>query len=110
METVDKNSKESSTADNLKAYRGARVLWPPECPDDMLDVVISEARRLLDENDVDSDGAVIVESLKKFMDQRFEPYWHVVCGRHFGCYAIHQSRRFIYFYLDNIAFLLYKGS
>ena len=109
METIETKAKEVSTADNLKFYKGARVLWPPECSDDMLDVALEQARKLLEENDIDTDGAKIAEQMKKFMDEKYEPYWHIVCGRHFGCYAIHHSRQFIYFYIDNIAFLLYKS-
>lgn len=43
------------------------------------------------------------------MDRTYEPYWHVICGRNFGCYAIHEKRSFLFFYLGNIAFLMYKG-
>jgi dynein light chain LC8-type len=47
--------------------------------------------------------------LKKHMDQTFGPYWHVVCGKNFGCYAIHNSRCFIFFYIESVAYLFYKS-
>ena len=106
---VEPEAKEVNPTDNLKLYRGARVLWPPESPDDMLNEALEQARKLLEENDIDCDGAKIAEQMKKFMDEKYEPYWHIVCGRHFGCYAIHESRRFLYFYIEGIAFLLYKS-
>lgn len=106
---VDKNEKQVNTSDNLRQYKGARVLWPPACPDDILDQALIKARVLLDQYDIDTDGAQVAEQFKKFMDSEYEPYWHVVCGRNFGCYAIHTAQRFLYFYVDNIAFLLYKS-
>jgi dynein light chain LC8-type len=106
----DKNEKEVNTSENLKFYRGARVFWPPDCPDDILDAAIAKARRLLAERpDPDEAGLQIATEFKKYMDSTYEPYWHVVCGRHFGCYAVHTAKRFIYFYIDNMAFLLYKS-
>lgn len=101
--------KEVNTTDSLRVYKNARVLWPIDVPDDILDAVINEATTLLMNMNIDSQGLAIAEHLKKFMDERYEPFWHVVCGKHFGCYAIHENKRFIYFYLDNVAFMFYKS-
>lgn len=44
------------------------------------------------------------------MDSKYKPYWHVVCGKNFGCYAIHESRNFIFFKLpEGVSFMLYKA-
>ena len=102
-------TKEVNTTDSLRYYKNARVLWPLDIPDDVLDATINEANSLLMVMNVDSQGQIIAELLKKFMDEKFEPFWHVVCGKHFGCYAIHENKRFIYFYLDNVAFMCYKS-
>ncbi len=107
---VDLNAKEINTTDALKKYKNARVLWPPDCPDDILDIIIAKAGRLLSEFDIDVKGVVIAEKLKKYMDDHYGSSWHVICGRHFGCYSIYESGRFVFFYLDNVAFLLYKSS
>ena len=105
----DEKIKVVNTTDSLKEYKNARVLWPPDCSDDILDKTLSKARRLLDEFDIDSEGVKIAEKLKKYMDENYNQFWHVICGRHFGCYAIHESNHFIYFYVNSIAFLLYKA-
>ena len=102
-------SKEVNTSDSLRLYKNARVLWPLNVPDDILDATISTASRLLEEFNIDADGLVIAEKLKKHMDEEFEPFWHVVCGKHFGCFAVHENKRFIYFYLRNVAFMCYKS-
>jgi hypothetical protein len=52
--------------------------------------VLAKAREILSKYDVDSQGLAIAEELKHYMDENFRPYWHVVCGRHFGCYSIHE--------------------
>jgi len=47
------------------------------------------------------------------MDTNFEPYWHVFLGKNFGCQAIHEQNRFVYFTLSEpfkISFLVYKAS
>lgn len=43
------------------------------------------------------------------MDEKYGQYWHVVCGRHFGSYSVHESKNFIYLYYENVAYLLYKA-
>jgi dynein light chain LC8-type len=42
------------------------------------------------------------------MDTNFEPHWHVYFGKNFGSLVTFEKRRFIYFYIDKYAFLLYK--
>ena len=46
------------------------------------------------------------------MDEMYEPYWHVFCGKAFGCHAVHEKSRFAYFSFDHnkIALLVYKAS
>ena len=51
----------------------------------------------------------VAESLKKFLDSKFDPYWHVFLGNHFGCHSVHEKNRFLYFYYKKIAFLIYKA-
>lgn len=31
--------------ENYKTFMGARVLWPPECPDDILAAAIEESQK-----------------------------------------------------------------
>ena len=47
------------------------------------------------------------------MDKKWEPSWHVFIGKSFGCHAVHERNRFVYFTIDNaakISFLIYKAS
>lgn len=54
----------------------------------------------------------IAEIVKKHMDERWEPYWHVFLGKSFGCHAVHEHNRFVYFSFEQskISFLIYKAS
>jgi dynein light chain LC8-type len=48
------------------------------------------------------------ETIKNEFDQRWSPHWHVVIGRNFGSYVTHETRNFIFFYLDDKAVMMYK--
>ena len=54
----------------------------------------------------------IAETVKKHMDTNWEPYWHVFLGKSFGCHAVHEKNRFVYFTFEQqkISFLIYKAS
>ena len=47
--------------------------------------------------------------IKKEFDRRFGPTWHCVVGRNFGSYVTHETKHFIYFYVGQVAVLLFKS-
>lgn len=49
--------------------------------------------------------------IKKTFDKKYGPRhsWHVVVGRSFGSYVTHQQNHFIYFFLGQIAVLIFKS-
>ena len=89
---------------NYRMFFGAKVLWPPECPDDVLEFSISEAQELMKTYTANAQtteaGLEGAEKLKKSMDERFEGKWHVIFGTHFGAHF------FFFFFF----FLFMKGS
>eukprot|EP00349_Pseudokeronopsis_sp_Brazil_P001949 CAMPEP_0202960066 /NCGR_PEP_ID=MMETSP1396-20130829/4234_1 /ASSEMBLY_ACC=CAM_ASM_000872 /TAXON_ID= /ORGANISM="Pseudokeronopsis sp., Strain Brazil" /LENGTH=70 /DNA_ID=CAMNT_0049679039 /DNA_START=86 /DNA_END=298 /DNA_ORIENTATION=+ len=66
-------------------------------PDDMLEDCIAVANKALGEYDFEADGVEIAKTVKKHMDDKWEPYWHVFLGKAFGCHAVHERNRFVYF-------------
>ena len=54
-------------------------------------------------------GLMIAENIKNQFDERWEPYWHVIVGRNFGSFVTHETRMFLYFYLDDKAVMLFKA-
>jgi len=98
--------------DNKKPFKGAKVEWPADMPDDMLEDSIAIAKKTLDEHDFETDGVEIAKKVKKYMDEKWEPYWHVFLGKSFGCHSVHERNRFVYFTFEpsKISFLIYKAS
>ncbi|KOB65614.1 Cytoplasmic dynein light chain 2 [Operophtera brumata] len=45
----------------------------------------------------------------KEFDKKYNPTWHCIVGRNFGSYVTHETRHFIYFYLGQVAILLFKS-
>lgn len=48
--------------------------------------------------------------IKREFDKKYGPTWHCVVGRNFGSFVTHEVKNFIYFYLGQLAFLLWKTS
>ncbi|KAI5959991.1 hypothetical protein KGF57_001991 [Candida theae] len=51
----------------------------------------------------------IAAFLKKELDQVYGPTWHVIVGKSFGSYVTHEQGYFIYFYIGELAFLVFKS-
>lgn len=51
----------------------------------------------------------IAAHIKREFDKRYGPTWHCIVGRNFGSYVTHESKHFIYFYLGQMAILLFKS-
>ena len=51
----------------------------------------------------------IAAYIKKEFDSRHGPTWHCIVGSKFGSYVTHETKHFVYFYLDSIAVLLFKS-
>ena len=54
-------------------------------------------------------GVEVAENIKKQFDERWTPYWHVIIGRNFGSFVTHETKMFLYFYLEDKAVMLYKA-
>merc|ERR1712226_476421 len=48
-------------------------------------------------------------NIKKEFDKKYNPSWHAIVGRNFGSYVTHETKHFIYFYLGQVAILLFKS-
>jgi dynein light chain LC8-type len=51
----------------------------------------------------------VAAHVKKEFDRRHGPTWHCVVGRNFGTYVTHETKHFVYFYLGQVAVLLFKS-
>ncbi|ETO04815.1 outer dynein arm light chain 8 [Reticulomyxa filosa] len=50
----------------------------------------------------------VAAHIKKEFDKKHGPTWHCVVGRNFGSYVTHETKHFIYFYIDQVAILLFN--
>jgi len=51
----------------------------------------------------------IAAQIKKEFDRRHGATWHVVVGKNFGSYVTHETKHFIYFYVGQLAILIWKS-
>ena len=65
--------------------------------------VASEAMELLNSEQA------MAHQLKEHFDRKFSPTWHCFVGRNFGSFVTHQTGHYIYFYIGQMGFLLFKS-
>ncbi|KAL7550364.1 hypothetical protein ACHAWF_013603 [Thalassiosira exigua] len=91
------------------------ILWgakvkPTDMPDDILkDAVTTSIQILSDCSSSEADESAAIQKIKEHMDENWEPTWHVVCGRSFGSLVNHEANRFVYFYVEDRAVMIYKA-
>ncbi|CAG9336063.1 unnamed protein product [Blepharisma stoltei] len=52
----------------------------------------------------------IASHIKKIFEDRYQPHWHCIVGRHFGAHVTFEARNYIYFYIGPIGILLFKSA
>lgn len=95
-------------SDNFRQFMDARVMWPPDMPDDMLEDAVKTAQEAVNQFNPETQGQDVARYIKQRFDEQWLPYWHVIVGKNFGCHCTHETRRFVYFYLGKQAFMIYK--
>mmetsp|Transcript_25801 Transcript_25801/g.51745 ORF Transcript_25801/g.51745 Transcript_25801/m.51745 type:complete len:116 (+) Transcript_25801:109-456(+) len=81
----------------------ALTFWFPE---DMQQDAIDCAAQAMEKYNIEKDIAAYI---KKEFDKKYNPTWHCIVGRNFGSYVTHETKHFIYFYLGQVAILLFKS-
>merc|ERR1712064_35599 len=77
------------------------VIKNADMAEDMQQDAIDCATQALEKYNIEKD---IAEFIKKY-----NPTWHCIVGRNFGSYVTHETKHFIYFYLGQVAVLLFKS-
>lgn len=90
---------------------GAKVKLRNDMPDDMLRDAVETSRRILEKcTDFETQALDAAEKIKMEFDTRWSPHWHVIIGRNFGSFVTHETKNFIFFYLEDKAIMMYKCS
>lgn len=76
-----------------------------EMTQDMKQDVEKQVNLALDRSDTEK---IVSEQIKKFFDSKYGPNWHCVVGKHFASYVTYTSKHYIFFYMGQMAILLYK--
>ncbi|KAA0193977.1 Cytoplasmic light-chain dynein [Fasciolopsis buskii] len=82
------------------------VIKNADMSNDMQEDAVHTAAQAMDKYQIEKD---IAAHIKKEFDRKYNPTWHCVVGKNFGSYVTHETQNFIYFYLQDRAFLLFKS-
>ena len=78
---------------------GAKVAIPSDMNADKVRQIIMCAKETLADVPAGADPEQRHSMLlKHFCEDKFNDTWMVVIGRNFGCYCIHESKNFLFFY------------
>ena len=82
------------------------VIKNADMSEDMQQDAVDCATQALEKYNIEKDIAAYI---KKEFDKKYNPTWHCIVGRNFGSYVTHETKHFIYFYLGQVAILLFKS-
>ncbi|XP_074592656.1 uncharacterized protein LOC141848519 [Curcuma longa] len=88
---------------------GKAMIQDTDMPLKMQLQAMSSASEALDLFDV-LDCKSIAAHIKKKFDLSYGPGWQCVVGSKFGCFFTHTRGTFIYFCLETLNFLIFKGA
>jgi dynein light chain LC8-type len=92
--------------DKMTVTEKKAVIKNVDMTEDMQDDAINTSLLALDKYNIEKDIAAFI---KKEFDKKYSPTWHCIVGRNFGSYVTHETKNFIYFYLGQVAILLFKS-
>ncbi|TNN01676.1 hypothetical protein fugu_011058 [Takifugu bimaculatus] len=82
------------------------VIKNADMSEDMQQDAVDCATQAMEKYNIEKDIAAFI---KKEFDKKYNPTWHCIVGRNFGSYVTHETKHFIYFYLGQVAILLFKS-
>merc|ERR1711872_560513 len=97
---VDSLPKPSTMSDRKAVIKNA------DMSEEMQQDAVDCTTQALEKYNIEKDIAAYI---KKEFDKKYNPTWHCIVGRNFGSYVTHETRHFIYFYLGQVAILLFKS-
>merc|ERR1712035_56389 len=100
----DRNFAERRKTANMSDKKA--VIKNADMSDEMQQDAVDCAMQAMEKYNIEKDIAAYV---KKEFDKKYNPTWHCIVGRNFGSYVTHETKHFIYFYLGQVAILLFKS-
>ena len=93
-------------ATTMAATDRKAVIKNADMAEDMQSDAIEVATQAMEKFNIEKDIAAYI---KKEFDKKYNPTWHCIVGRNFGSYVTHETKHFLYFYLGQVAILLFKS-
>jgi len=76
-----------------------------EMTDEMKDDAVREARVAAEQKESEKDVSL---AIKNYFNNKYSPCWHCIVGKNFNAHVSYQAKHYIFFYVKQIAVLLYK--
>ena len=100
------NSTDCTAQPQYNMAERKAVIKNADMSEDMQQDAVDCASQALEKYNIEKDIAAFI---KKEFDKKYNPTWHCIVGRNFGSYVTHETKHFIYFYLGQVAILLFKS-
>ncbi|CAD8107105.1 unnamed protein product [Paramecium sonneborni] len=81
------------------------VIKQMDMSDEMQREVIEVSRQAIDKSSTDQQ---IASYIKDELRAKYHGTWHCIVGRNFGSYVTHETKHYIYFYIGQLAIMLFK--
>ncbi|XP_072603668.1 dynein light chain 2, cytoplasmic isoform X1 [Vulpes vulpes] len=93
------------------------VIKNADMSEDMQQDAVDCATQAMEKYNIEKDIAAYIKKVHQEscgfwsgeFDKKYNPTWHCIVGRNFGSYVTHETKHFIYFYLGQVAILLFKS-
>ena len=103
---LDRSSIKMNRSRGISDDKQPAVIKNVDMDQELQDHATELADRALEKFNVEKDIAAYI---KKEFDKDHSPTWHCIVGKSFGSYVTHETKNFIYFYIRQYAFLLFKS-
>merc|ERR1712048_1094179 len=90
----------------LESKIGKVTVKNADMAEEMQEDSVNVATEALEKFTVEKDVAA---HIKKEFDKKYNPTWHCIVGRNFGSYVTHETKNFMYFYIGQVAILIFKS-
>ncbi len=76
-----------------------------EDPSEMRNDALTQGQQAVSKLATEKEAAV---AIKAFFDHKYGPNWHCVVGTNFAAHMSYENKTYMFFYVGQIAVLLYK--
>ena len=73
---------------------------------DMIDEAREHAQKAFE---TETQEKAIASYIKREFERKHKGIWHCIVGKNFGSYVTHETKSYIYFYVGQVAVLLWKS-